>query len=74
VRCIKIIHRKSKYESSDTIKNQPGYLSIAKRFDEIYFMYIRNAFLHKNELIMEIYRDYREFSDSRILRKTRLFC
>ena len=74
LRCIKIIHRKSKYESSDTIKNQPGYLSIAKRFDDLNTRYIRNAFLHNNELIKDLYSDYREYSDSRILRKTSLFC
>ena len=35
LRCIKIILRKSKYESRDTIKSQPGYLSIANRFDDL---------------------------------------
>jgi hypothetical protein len=73
-RCIKIRHRKSKYESSGTIKNQPGYMSIAKRFDDLNIWYIRNAFIHYKELIMDLYRDYREFSDARNLRKTSLFC
>ena len=74
LRCLKIIHKRSKYESSDAIRNLPGYLTIAERFDDLNLRYIKNTLINNNEIILDLYKDYREFSDSRNLRKKTLFC
>ena len=40
IRCLKIINRKSKFESSEIIRNLPNYESIEKRFDSLNLNYI----------------------------------
>ena len=74
LRCFKIIHRKSKYESNESIKSLPGYESVADRFDKLNLRYLKNKFAYKTEIIVDLFKDYKEYSESRDLKKNTLFC
>ena len=71
---LKIINRKSKFDSNNYIKNLPNYLSISDRFDNLNLNYIKKSLFNKNELITDLFQDYLQFSDSRELDKLTLFC
>ena len=59
---------------SNANKSLQSYLAILDRFDELNLRYLKNTFENRNEIIMELYKDYRENSDSRELRRKSLFC
>jgi hypothetical protein len=43
IRCLKIIHKKHKFESAGFIKNLPDYQQIVKRFDYLNINYIKKV-------------------------------
>jgi hypothetical protein len=74
LRCIKIIHKKSKYESNEIIKSFPGYCTLTNIFDKLNLRFLNNSLENKNEIIIDLHRDYREYSDSRVLKRKTLLC
>ena len=72
--CLKIIHKKSKYESNLFIKTQPDFVTIRDRFDTLNKNYLSNCIRNKNELITELFNDYNQYNKSRELTRQTLIC
>ncbi len=73
-KCLKIIHRRSKFSSNSEIFKLPNYMSIEKRFDQLNIKYLKNCLSNKVDLIKEALDEYWNYSESRQLdRKTILF-
>ena len=73
-KCLKIIHKKSKYDSNCLIRSLPDYLSLKDRFDNLNFNYIKKSLEHKNELMVDLFDEYIRYSVSRELGSITLFC
>ena len=74
LQCFKIIQRKSKYESNESIKKEiNGYESLADRFDKLNIRYVKQAFTNKADIIIDLFQEYKEFSDSRVLKRKPYF-
>ena len=73
-KCLKIIHKKTKYESNSIIKELPDYLSVKDRFDNLNVKYLQKCLDNKNELIIRLYDDYLSYSNGRDLKNETLFC
>ena len=66
-KCLKIINRKSKYSSNSEIKTLVGlvgYQSLQDRFDVLNKSYIQKNLHNKNELIVDLYQDFLNFSNA----------
>jgi hypothetical protein len=70
----KIMHRLSKYDSNEYIKAQPEFIPIQIRFDSLNVKYLTDSLRNKNELKTDLYSDYTQYSESRELERTTLFC
>ena len=68
------MRRLSKYESNEYIKVQPKFIPIQIRFDSLNEKYLTNSLRNKNELITDFFSDYIQYSESRELERTTLFC
>jgi hypothetical protein len=73
-KCLKIIHKKSKYDSNCLIRSLPDYLSLKDRFDKLNLNYIKKSLEHKNELMVDFFDEYIRYSVSRELGSITLFC
>jgi hypothetical protein len=73
-KCLKIINRKSKFSSNKEIKEMQDYLSIQDRFDNLNVKYIERNLNNNNEIICDLFEEYRQYSDSRVMSKITLFC
>ena len=75
-KCLKIIHKKSKFESNDAIRllPLPDYEQIEKRFDYLNISYLKKSLSNKNPLIEELHKEYVLYSESRSLKITTLLC
>ena len=73
-KCLKIINKKSKFESNKVIMDIPGYLSLVNRFDNLNISYIKKSLFNKNPIIEDLYQEYLRFSESRKLLSQTLFC
>ena len=73
-KCLKIINRKSKFSSNSEIKEMSDYFSIQERFDELNLKYIKRNLKNNNEIIKNLLVEYTNYSESRVLTKTSLFC
>ena len=52
----------------------PGYVPIVERFDKLNLNFIKNNLKNKNEIIVDLHKDYVQFSKSRNLSKKTLLC
>ena len=52
--CLKIILKKSKFESNNLLKETYGYESIEDRFNILNTKYLRKCLLNNNEIITEL--------------------
>ncbi len=73
-KCLKIINRKSKYASNSERSSVSGYVSIEERFDELNLKNIKKNINNNNELLIDLYNDYLNYSNSRQLKNRTLFC
>jgi hypothetical protein len=73
-RCLKIIQRKSRFESNDFFRKLPDYQSIENRFHYLNTNYIKKSLLNNNPLIEDLCRDYVNYSKSRVVTKISLLC
>jgi hypothetical protein len=73
-KCLKIIHKKSKFESNDAIRLLPDYEQIEKRFDYLNISYLKKSLRNKNPIIEELHKEYVQYSESRSLKITTLLC
>ena len=72
---VKIIHKRSKYESNDAIRLLSDYEQIEKRFDYLNLnIYLKKSLSNKNQLIEELHKGYQQYSESMSLKITTLFC
>jgi hypothetical protein len=68
------MRRISKYESNKYIKAQQEYIPIQSRFDSLNEKYLTNSLRNKNELTTDLLSDYIQYSESRELERSTLFC
>ena len=73
-KCLKIIHRKSKFDYNIVIKSLPNYPEIVNRFDDLNINYLKKCMKNKNPIKEELFQDYTQFSKSGSLNKLTLFC
>jgi hypothetical protein len=60
--CLKIVYRKSKFESNQLIQSLSTIQTIKERFDELNVNYINKSFNNNNELIIDLYKEYINYS------------
>ncbi len=65
--CLKTIYRKSKYESNSYIYFLSNFEKLNVRFDTLNTNYLRKCFQHKNDIIIDLFDDYIQYSSSRTL-------
>jgi hypothetical protein len=59
---LKIVYRKSKFESNQLIQSLSTIQTIKERFDELNVNYINKSFNNNNELIIDLYKEYINYS------------
>ncbi len=59
---MKIVYRKSKFESNQLIQSLSTIQTIKERFDELNVNYINKSFNNNNELIIDLYKEYINYS------------
>ena len=72
--CIKIIHNRSKYSSTSETLLLSSIVPIEARFDVLNLNYLKRSFIFKNELIIDLYNEYKNFSGGRQVEYKTLFC
>ena len=71
-KAIKIIKRKSIYSSLSEINT--SIESLTDRFNELNKRYLIKAITNNNEIILELWNDYKEFSLSREIKQPTILC
>ena len=71
-KAIKIINRKSIYSSLSEINT--SIESLTDRFNELNKRYLIKAITNNNEIILELWNDYKEFSLSREIKQPTILC
>ncbi len=69
-----IVYRKSKFESNQLIQSLSTIQTVKERFDELNLNYINKSLNNNNELIIDLYKEYINYGQSRELKYKTLFC
>ena len=72
--CIKIIHNKSKFSSTTEVLQLTNIVAIEERFNALNLNYLKNCFIFNNELIIDLYKEFKNFSGGRQIEHKTLFC
>ena len=72
--CLKIICNKSKYSSTTEILQTVHVEALEFRFDNLNTNYIRNCLDQENELIVDLFMEYKNFVGARTVKYQTLFC
>jgi hypothetical protein len=71
-KAIKIINRKSIFSSLSDINT--GIISLTERFNKLNVKYFENALLNNNELIRELWSDYKFYTTNRAISRSTILC
>ena len=73
-RCLKVIYKKSKYESNRFILDLSTIETLKERFDYLNLNYINKSLINNNELLIDLYKEYIGYRQPRQLKYKTLFC